>query len=71
MMQGESLVDTMLQLSWESLQEGKNVLVEVENVGDKLTRADVLLNTVDMQMLGIREAATVQVLPFCLVERFS
>jgi hypothetical protein len=71
MMQGESLVDTMLQLSWESLQEGKNVLAEVEKVGDKLTRAEVLLNTVDMQMLGIREAAAVQVLPSRPVERCS
>ena len=71
MMQGESLVDTMLQLSWESLQEGKNVLAEVEKVGDKLTRAEVLLNTVDMQMLGIREAAAVQVLPSSPVERCS
>ena len=61
MLQGESLVDTMLQLSWESLQEGKAVLAEVDKVGDKLTSADVLLNTVEMQMLGIREGAAIKV----------
>jgi hypothetical protein len=48
--QGESLVDTMLQLSWEALQEGKSVLADIEKVGDRLTRADVLLNIVDMQV---------------------
>ena len=63
MLQGESLVDTMLQLSWESLQEGKAVLAEVDKVGDKLTSADVLLNTVEMQMLGIMEGASIQVSP--------
>ena len=63
MLQGESLVDTMLQLSWESLQEGKAVLAEVDKVGDKLTSADVLLNTVEMQMLGIREGAAIKVSP--------
>lgn len=43
-------MDTMLQLSWEALQEGKSVLSGVESIGDQLTRADVLLNIVDMQV---------------------
>lgn len=51
----------MLQLSWEALEEGKNVLAEVEKVGDKLTRAEVLLNVVDMQMLGLKQVEAVQV----------
>ena len=40
----------MLQLSWEALQEGKSVLTEVDTIGDRITRADVLLNMVDMQV---------------------
>ena len=54
MLQGETLIDTMQQLAWEALEEGKSVLAEVEKVGDRMTRADVLFNTVEMQMLGLR-----------------
>ena len=59
MQQGESLVDTMGQLSWEALQEGKSVLAGVEQTGDKLIQAEVLLNTVNMLMLGLQDGSTV------------
>mmetsp|Transcript_49185 Transcript_49185/g.76755 ORF Transcript_49185/g.76755 Transcript_49185/m.76755 type:complete len:278 (-) Transcript_49185:1937-2770(-) len=60
MHQGESLIDTMKQLSWEAMQEGKSVLAESEKAGDRLIRAEVLMKVIDMQMLGLKEAASVQ-----------
>ena len=45
MTQGETLIDTMLQLSWEGLQEGKSVLQGVEAVGDQILRAEVDLGS--------------------------